>query len=319
MILDTGLTRELSIVIQLDGGMGRVLCATPAIAHLKERFPDRDITVITAFPEIFEKNPAVKKTYHLNSNYLWEDVIRYGEFIFPEPYHDVWYYNQKHHLVESFDHIINGETSEDVTPKIYLDKREISWAETLVKERRADTWEGKGRVGIFQAYGAGVHSPNCGGDCSCSGDLDDETYRSFPTPQLESLLETLIDADMVLLNASHIPIDRKGVWNGSYSTRQLMALTKAADFVITIDSFLGHVAKAFDKKCYQFLGSTFKENVSYPEFKTYQREGYPRAYTPNRFNGIIEGQNEGAMEFSKDEIKRIGLEIQQDLTPVKEK
>jgi hypothetical protein len=317
MILDTELTRDLPIVLQIDGGMGRVVCSTPAIRRLKERFPERDITVITTCPDVFDRNPSVKKVYGFNSSYLWEDVIRYGEFVYPEPYHDVWYYNQKRHLAESFNFLLNGEMTIDDTPHLYLNKREISWANNFIKERRKDTKDGQGLVGVIQGFGAGANMSNhqCSDNRSCGEfDLVDDSDRSFLMPQLMTLLDTITSKeDILFLNASHIPINHKRVWNDNLTTRQLMSLTHEADFVISIDSFIAHVAKAFNKKCYQFLGSTYRQNVSYTDFMVFQRGGFPRAYTPNRFNGIIEGQNAGAMEFPKDDMISIGEIILKDI------
>jgi len=62
--------------------MGDTLCSTPTVRKLYESY-GKKIYIVTHFPEIFENNPHVEKTYHSNSinlSYLKEQFIVHTTF-----------------------------------------------------------------------------------------------------------------------------------------------------------------------------------------------------------------------------------------------
>jgi hypothetical protein len=145
--METG--KQKPYVVQIDGGIGRVLCSVPAVEKLSKT---RDVIVITSHPEIFWHNPYIYKVYGLGREYIWDDVIKNGEFLYPEPYYNYKYYTQEHHLIQSFDMLLNGGTGKFYTPKIYLTRDEIIWASEFIKLRRVDS--GKNRVAMLQCFGS---------------------------------------------------------------------------------------------------------------------------------------------------------------------
>lgn len=281
------------LVIQIDGGIGRIICATPAIEKLAKR-TERKIILLTSCPDVFRENPYVHKAYNLSSDYLWEDVIRHGEFLFPEPYYSHLYYNQKHHLIQAFNYILNDKCEDFSFPHLYLNRDEQKWGEEFIQARKDDS-AGK-PVGILQCFGAGA-SLNC-------GDFKDDTQRSLPPDRVDFLLKQL-EKDCIFINASHLPLRYDHVWQQTFTTRQLFSLIKACDFLVGVDSFASHAGAAFGRKGILFLGATYGQNVGYPNYKMVYRDGYPKAYFPNRFGGSIEKQNEGALDFSDAELTEI--------------
>lgn len=269
-------------VIQLDGGIGRVLTAEPAIRLLSK---EHRVTVLTNWPEIFLGNPDIYKLYRLDREYLFDDVIKHGEFVCPEPYHDFSYYNQRHHLIESFNFLLNGVVSKD-RPKLYFHCNETAEAKKIVDEARS-----RGKVVALQAFGSSVNQ-----------DLVDHSYRSLPKKAVEYIISNLKSQGYVFINCSSIAVDDPSILNLNTSTRLLMAVASMCDRVITIDSLLAHVGYAFDIKGLQFLGGTYAENVGYiGQYVTVTREGYPKSYNPNRFSGFVE-LNKGAMDFTEKEL-----------------
>ena len=62
--------------------MGDTLCSTPTVRKLYESY-GKKIYVITHFPEIFDRNPCVEKTYHpntINTSHLREQFIVHTTF-----------------------------------------------------------------------------------------------------------------------------------------------------------------------------------------------------------------------------------------------
>lgn len=284
-----------NLIVQIDGGVGRVICSVPAINELAKNNLDRKIIVLTSHPYVFYNNPHVWKVYTLDHDYLWEDVIKEGQFICPEPYHNHLYYTQEHHLIQSFNYIMNN-SDDMLSPTLYLTDQELRWGDGFINERRTDS--GK-PVGVLQCMGMGAQLEN--------DIFSDETYRSLHPKYIDRILSQIDQC--VFINASHISLNCSNVWQQQFSTRQLFALIAACDFVVTVDSFTSHVGACFNKKGVLLLGGTYKENVAHPHYEIIQREGYPHAYFPNRFSGFIPNQNKDAMSFSDLEVDAIVSEI----------
>jgi len=295
-------TKNIPIILQLDGGIGRVLCATPAIKRLAERTGQK-LNIITGHPDALHENPHVHKIYNLDHAYLWEDVVRHGEFINPEPYHNHLYYNQQHHLIQSFNYLINDKCEDFTPPLLYLSCEEKRWGEELVAARRADSGNTKPIV-VLQAFGASA-SYDVG-----TGEFKDNSYRSLPMDRTNFLLKQL-ENDCIFINASHIPLLQDNVWQQPFTLRQLFSVIAACDFVVSVDSFASHAGAAFGKSGILFIGGTYGQNVGYSNYIMIHRDDYPKAYFPNRFFGFVDKQNEGALDFSDTELIAIAQTIRQ--------
>lgn len=286
-------------VVQVDGGIGRVLCSTHAIIQLAKR---QDVVVLTSCPEVFWNNPSVHKVYGLSNNdYLWDDVIRHGEFFYPEPYHNYKYYTQRHHLSQSFNFLLNGD-EEFSEPKLFLTQEERLWASEFIEARRKD---GKRPVAMLQWCGAGVQSE----------DGRDPSYRSLSKDAVRQLVT---QTEVTYINASHLSLEgQMNVWQQQFTLRQIFALTEQCDFVVTVDSCLSHIGAAFHRRGILILGGTYSQNVGYPNYRIVSRDNYPKAYHPNRFKGFIPDVNLGAMDFSKEECQQL-IEIlnKQEFSPL---
>jgi ADP-heptose:LPS heptosyltransferase len=291
-------------IIKIDGGIGRVICATGAIRKLANLDPETDIVIISSWPEVFENNPYILKLYKDGSiPYLFEDVIKHGLFSYPEPYHERQYYIQQEHLIASFDRLITGY-SEKIYPEIFLTEEEKSFGLDVVSKALAAS--GKKSAIAYQPYGSGASMSNC-------GVISDPSYRSLTDDLNKKILTDCKDS--VFINLSHIPINHPNCWQQSYTLRQLFAVASSCHAVVSIDSVLSHLGIAFEKKGVLILGSTYSINVGYDEYKnyeTFQKSGYPRSYQSNRFGGHVE-KNKYAMDFDGvdqvriiDSIARLG-------------
>lgn len=276
----------MNTVIQVDGGIGRVICSTPAIDRIAQ---DRCVTIITGYPEVFWNNPNIHKVYNVNREYLWEDVVKDSDFRCPEPYHDRNYYTQQCHLIQSFDALLGGEGAFSF-PKLYLDAEERAWAKTLIQEIRIKHPK---PIALLQCFGAGA--------AIFDGELQDKTYRSLPLPVVDMLCKK---SECIYINASHIPMDYPNVWQQKFTLRQIFALAWACDFVVSIDSCVGHAGAAFGKSGILFVGATYSQNVGYPNYRMVCRDGYPKCYSPNRIGGGLDA-NRYAMSFDEKEISEV--------------
>jgi hypothetical protein len=275
-------------IVQIDGGIGRVICSVPAIEKMSKK---RRVIVVTSHPEVFWHNPNIYKVYNLNREYLWDDVIKHGEFFYPEPYFNHQYYTQKQHMIQSFDMLLNNEgEGKFVLPKIYLSREEMLWAIDFINGRKKQF--GKS-IAMLQCYGS---------TCNIVENKHvDNTHRSLPKYVVDEICDR---SNCLYINASHIPMDHMNVWQQKFTIRELFALTSFCDFIVSIDSYLSHTGAGFGKQGILFFGGTYPANLGYPNYKMVLRDDYPKNYFPNRFVGYVD-ENKGALDFTEDEIDQI--------------
>ena len=102
--------------------------------------------------------------------------------------------------------------------------------------------------------------------------------------------------------------------------RQWAAIIEASDYFIGCDSVGQHIAYAFNKPGTVILGSTFAENVSYPDyFQILQKQPVDIRYFPIRLlEGGIDGDianryNDTCMDFTSEEENEFMKKILDDI------
>ena len=281
----------------VDGGIGRVICAIPALEAFNKK---NDMVVLTGFLEPFINRRDIK-VYGLNHQYLWEDIIKKGELIHPEPYWDHQYYNQQTHLIQSFYKQLGLKVPKDIPkPNIQLQDMEIQWANDLLGNLKKK--EKKDKVIIYQPHGASA------------------TYRKEPTEQVidqsnrslefdtTNLIEEQLKETYTVITMSHLKPLTIHTPQGQQqcNLRQWMALIHGCDGVVGIDSCAQHLAYTFDKPAFIIYGGTYPDNLAYPlKHTVWKKEGFPIEYNPIRLpnNSMIQIYNENALKLDEIEHK----------------
>lgn len=270
----------MKTVVMVDGGIGRILCATPAIEELAKT---QEVIVVTSWTDIFENNPHVERVYKLDFPYLFDDVIKGNILKNPEPYQYPPYYNDNLHLMQAFNELLEVNPEKNV-PQIHLTESEKVGGENTVKSLRK---EHKKPVICFQPFAA-THSPEFGSD---------DSRRSLKMDLIAPLLTQL---DAVFVNFGIVPIEHPNVVNLKLPLRKFMAIAAFCDYCIGIDSSLAHIAAAFGRVGTFFYGPTNPEQLGYERFNNIARTGYPKGHQSFRLptNPML---NEGAMDFTTKE------------------
>lgn len=279
-------------IIEINGGIGRCIAATAALENHWEKTGEK-IIVLSPWSEIFFGAPYIHKLYNMQAvQYLFDDVIRHGEYMCPEPYQNHHFYNQRHSISESFDFLINGEVSGKM-PKLYLTDEELAYGKQVIEDAKKAS--GKSKVVALQAFGSSAKLMQ-------DGKLIDESNRSLTDTMAAKIAD---NPKAVFINLSHIPFNHPNVWQQpQMSTRQVLAIVAASDAVVSIDSMINHAGVALNKDGLLIMGSTFVKNFGYSHYRIFQREGYPKSYAPLRFPGFVD-LNQGAMNFNEDEQNEI--------------
>ena len=297
-------------LVRVDGGMGRVICAVPAIEKLAKT--DEVVVQIAGHGWIFDNNPNIKKCLSIEDPDVWDEYIKDGEFITPEPYHNHLYYKQKHHLIQSFDYLINGE-EEMSKPKLYLSEVEEEFGKSMVETVKEQM--GVDKIVVLQPFGASANA---------QVKYHDETGRSLPYEFVKLFPKKMKDCGIFMMgfgdnDPTFQKFDNCVILN--YDMRHWCAMIKHADYFIGCDSVGQHIARAFDIPGTVFLGETYQENIAYPDhFKIIQEKGFPTSYIPMR---IADWKKSGKLPFKftekeqKELIRRIESHMDDQLEEIK--
>lgn len=300
------MTRHTAFFI--NGGAGRVVCSIPALEKFAEGNPDNNfIIVCEGGTDFYKGHPLLHaKAYDVWHKNLFEDKLKDMQLESPEPYR-VWeYYNQQANLTQAYDIAINNKGLRDLDkPTIKLGKQELIQAQQVIRDVKEKT--SKDKVIVFQPFGRSVFEEN--------GIISDFSGRSFEPENVVSLIKKLSeDYAIVFMGEVAIEFKKHGI-SQPVAIPQNLGLRSWAALIAQTDHFLGcdsvgqHLAYALGTSVTVVLGSTFKENVSYPNEKSFtildMGEG-ARVYSPIRVtqDEYADRVNEGVMAMN-DKIEDV--------------
>ena len=307
---------ERNTAFYINGGVGRAVCAIPALEKYLKNNPDDDFVIFSEWAyEAFSGHPTLHaRSYPANLPHLFKDKLKDRNVVAPEPYY-VWeYYNQKCNIAQAFDIEINGKLDNNLpAASIYLNNEEELTARNIAKDMKSK--RNKPLV-LFQPFGKGitlnaVETP--------AGPIDN-TGRSFTIESAAKLIKLIEHkCSVLLMNEFNIDFKAYGCKEETFfvdnaNLRKWFGMINACDKFVGCDSIGQHVAHSFNKHSYIILGSTFAENVSYPDnqwFNIFDFNKDKKEYSPIRIvvDECADRKNESAMNLTDDQIKQIADKI----------
>jgi len=293
----------------INGGAGRVLCSIPALEKYAETHDDF-VIVAESWGEFYACSKILRdKAFPIFHKNLFEDYLKDKEIITPEPYRLNAYFNQKCNLIQAFDMIINELTDIPKTKeiKIELNKQEQITGHNIVNEVRENLK--KDKVVVFQPFGSSV---------KVEGNfIFDSSGRSFELTNVYAIIEEL-KKNYGIIIMSQVPVpgwENLGVaMPQNISLTQWAGIINAADYFLGCDSVGQHISHALNKPTTVVIGSTYPENISYPNEKSFtiiDNAKDRRKYSPIRmtFDECCDRHNEELMVINTDTIKQIAKSI----------
>lgn len=302
----------------INGGAGRVICSIPALEKYHQENPEDDFIIVCEGGSDFYKGHPVlhAKAYDVFHKNLFQDKLINMTLKSPEPYRTWEYYNQKASIAQAYDIEINNKGVRDLPkPTIKYSKEETVAMQHLIKEIKEKTK--KDKVVVFQPFGRGLHNHE--------GLLVDPSGRSFDSNDVISII-TKLTKKYAVIYMSEIGIDfsKHGVTEPvaipqGISLRQWGSLINLSDYFLGCDSVGQHLAYASETPSTVVMGSTFKENVSYPNCKYFDildmGEG-ARVYSPIRVtvDEWADRTNEGVMDMNDKIIEVIIKSVEKNIS-----
>ena len=291
----------------LSGGAGRVIAAIPALEKYHRLNPHDDFKVlIYGWENLYWNHPLLQsRTYGLGQKGIFDLIVKNSLLISPEPYHNYNYYNQQISIVEAFDAEINKTSnhSDLLAPDLYCHSGEINTARKMIDDAKQQ--KSKQKFIVYQPYGSGIQLVN-NRPFDSSGrslDVDDALKLGYLLSEEAVVLyfgpnEFIHPGDNFMLNAKNIP---------GADLRFYMAMISQCDSFVGVDSVGQHMARAFRKPGLVVMGSTLEQNVSYPDYFKFYRNGIKPTYNPIRIGGIdcefADRANDNIMTFNDKQIQ----------------
>lgn len=304
----------------INGGIGRVLCAIPALEHYVLHTDPETIIVAESWIELFLNSPALKNNvFPINHKDLFRDKLLDKEIISPEPYRLNAYFNQKANLIQAFDMIINDlkEIPETKPLKTSLGKADQVFGYNMLAQARNNLQRDK--IIVFQPFGSTARQDG--------NFIIDESGRSFELKDIYRLLEELGKYYGIIL-LSHIKLEKDKplpvLIPENISILQWLGIINASDYFLGCDSAGQHFAHALNKPATVVIGSTYPENISYPsnkQFTIIDNGKENRQYSPIRItvDPFIDRANEDLMILSEKNFEKIIKSITDKLGKTKQK
>lgn len=298
-----------NIIFISEGGLGKVIASTAVVKRLSEEFPDKRIIVVAGYPDIFQYNPRVYKTFRFdNPLYFYDDYVTPESFIIKvEPYIDNRYIFDNKNLIDVWCQQI-GIEPQDAMPELHFLDNEIEAAKIYTDKL---TGNGKKKFILFQWVG-GI-TPKDKEKASFFDVVSRMHRRSLPQSVAQKLANKLISRGYVVGCVQHenFPV-LQGTEVVSFPIRSVIALLKFSDGFIGIDSFLQHASAAMGVKGLVVWGGTNPEKLGYAQNRNLTREVCPTPFChrpdsyifdSNNVNGIWNcPHNAKCMDYDADEI-----------------
>lgn len=300
-------------VFFINGGSGRVVSALPALELYSKDHDEFYIVCESGFDMFFGHPVLQDKAYEVNHKGLFESIIRNGEIVTTEPYRDNDYYNQKCNISQAFDKQINNHTEirSLPLPKIYLNKDEELHAIATINIARKT--HGKEKTIVIQPYGRGAAYSE---ETNLVADMGS---RSLEQKDYLKLIERLRhNYNVLCMSEFPTPGDTFSIQPKNLDLRKWAAVIELADYFIGCDSVGQHFAYSFNTPGTVVLGSTYAENVTYPDyFNIWEKPGFTKQYPPIRISDfnvhLADRFNDQSLTLSDEEFENLYASIEQHI------
>lgn len=292
--------------IFIDGGIGRVITAIPALEEFVSKNLKDEIRIfVGGWDQVFWNHKILQPlVFPLQQKGNWE-FIKNSKRWFPEPYHHQGYIDGEAHLIDAFADLLNVKIK-NRTPTLNVWSKERSNIKSLLNNSN-----GK-KIIVFQPYGTGMQMVG-----NTPKDYGGRSLNVDDYLKIASVLSQQYNVVFMGEKQFEHPTDNFTLKISELNPdiRFLIALVEQADYFIGVDSVGQHIAKALNIPGTVFMGSSIDSNVTYPEhFNIIRRPNFEPTYVPIRFplveTEFAERMNDGILDFSASELMNAVKNIQ---------
>jgi len=239
--------------IVIGGGIGKHISFSALSEKLKEKYGE--VILVNSYPEVFFNNPNIYRNLIPSHPYLYEDYLKNISRKKVEPYENDLYTLEKKHIIEVYAKLLDINYTPDLLPKIYLTKEEesgaIDYRDNILK---------KDYIIIQISGGTSYYNPDSAGQKLSKS-------RDYSVEKAQTLVDKIIKDHpgfaIIQIGLRTEPLLKNVINMVNLTTRQIFPLMKYCKTFIVIDSFLGHLSAAFEKKGIVLWGGTDPKKLGY--------------------------------------------------------
>ena len=257
-----------STVFHIEGGIGKNIAATAVVATYKKAKPKRNIIVVSAFPEIWIKNPNVARFYAIgHTPYFYQDVIQGKdvEIYCQDPYKQTTHITKKLHLIETWCKMA-GIQYDGADTALNFNFREVEEGKAYMTEFH----DGRRPMMVFQPFGG--PGPN----------HQQHPYswtRDMHPGQAQQIVDTLKDKFNIvhICYEFHPKLNNCHRFDKQIGKKPLFAMLAHSEKRLLIDSSLQHAAAALKLPSTVAWVATHPDIFGYTMHKNFgPKKEYPR-------------------------------------------
>lgn len=239
------------LIFSVNGGAGKNILATAVIKAIKKTMSDKNIIILTAYPDVWLNNPDIYRTYtfgqapHFYTNYVKDKNVKIYAI---EPYTHNDYILKKKHLIDIWCDLC-GVTYNNEKTELYFNQREIEFTQRK--------WLNNRKIFLLQTNGGAPQ------------DIKISWMRDMPLSTAQQIVNRFANEYTVI----HIRRDDQPILQNTEqfkgNLRELFGLIRLSHKRLFIDSICQHAAAALKKPSTvtwvrnspEMLGYTIHDNI----------------------------------------------------------
>ena len=219
----------MNIIFSIDGGLGKSIMSTAVLKAIKKKYRKANITVISAYPNVFIGNPNVNKVLDPSqTNGLFKTNIykKDAKVFISDPYSSSDYITESKHLLELWCNMYGVEYDGE-KPEIFLSKAEKEYFTPFYKVDKP--------IMAIQPNGGGIGQP-----------LQYSWTRDLPFKVVNEIID-YFKKDYTIL---HIKREDQIIYENTMSAldewRSIAIMLTLSEKRLLIDSSSMHIATALN-------------------------------------------------------------------------
>ena len=217
-----------NIIFEISGGIGKNIVATAVIRALKKQYPEKNIILQTAYPDIFVNNPNVYRIYRHGAPYFYDNHIKdhNTQFMLNDVYRCSSYLLGLKSQAECWCEQ-NNIQFDGKHPDLYLNPLELQRVRNKIQTQKP--------LLLIQPF------------CGFSTEIKYNWNRDIPPQQIAEITSVLSKKyDIFQIGRpDQIQVPDTKLFH-SNDLRELLGVIAISDARLGVDSFMQHAAAAFN-------------------------------------------------------------------------
>jgi hypothetical protein len=279
-------------IFQIQGGLGKHIAATAVGQAIKNNYPDRELVVVCAWPELWASLPFVHRVFPLgNTQYFYEEYIDGKDsLIFAnEPYFTTTHIHKTHKLVESWCKLYGIDYNNE-QPSLRINPEQKKAIRSFYEPK----FEGKPFMMIHTNGGLFTNErPYC-------------WSRDIPIDVAEKVVKHFKKSHFIMqvTRPASPKLEDAFVRSEQLSNTELVGLLELTDKRLLIDSSLQHAAAAFKLPSTVLWNATSSVIFGHTLHDNIQAKEKPQKSLPGSY--LFDYQfdaNENEFPYEEDDLK----------------